>query len=76
MEKNEKNKSEKIPKNSVSLHIIESALSSPDGNISGVLRGEMPKLTGAEDKAKVWMAWELIYKKGATLKGNDPPNST
>ena len=50
-EKKEKNKSEKIAKNFVSLHIIESALSSPDGNVSRVLRGEMPELAGAEDTA-------------------------
>ena len=32
----------------------------------------MPKLTGAETKAK---AWELIYKDGTTLKGNHPPKT-
>ena len=48
----------------MSLHIIESTLSSPDGNISGVLRGGMPELTGAEEKAKAKMACELIYKRG------------
>ena len=43
------------------------------GNVSGVLRGGMPKLAGAEDKAKAKMACELIYKREATLNGNDPP---
>ena len=33
----------------------------------------MPKLAGAEEKAKAEMACELIYKLGATLNGNDPP---
>ena len=47
-----KNKSEKIPKISVSLNIVEFALSAPDGNVLGVLRGEMPKIARAEDKAK------------------------
>ena len=61
--KNENIKSEKIPKISMSLHIVESALSSPDGNVSGVLRGEMPKFAGAEDKAWDKQGWELIYKK-------------
>ena len=37
------------------------------GNISGVLRGEMPELAGAEDKGRAKMAWELIYKKGTLL---------
>ena len=43
---------------------FKSALSSPDGNVSGVLRGEMPELAGAEDKAKAELACELIYKRG------------
>ena len=30
----------------------------------------MPELAGAEDKAKAEMAWELIYKREATLNGN------
>ena len=33
------------------------------GNVSGVLRGGMPELTGAEDKARAKMACELIYKR-------------
>ena len=43
------NKSQKIPMGSC---VFESALSSPDGNVSRVLRGGMPKLTGAEEMAK------------------------
>ena len=42
------------------------------GNFLGVLRGRVPKLAGAEEKAKAEMACELIYKLGATLNGNDP----
>ena len=34
------------------------------GNVSRVLRGEMPKLAGAEEMAKAKKAWELIYKLG------------
>ena len=34
------------------------------GNVSGVLRGKMPELAGAEDKAKAKMACELIYQRG------------
>ena len=45
---------------------------SSGGNILGVLRGKMPKLAGAEEKAKAEMAWELIYKGDTTLNGNDP----
>ena len=33
----------------------------------------MPELAGAEDKAKAEMAWELIYKREATLNVNYPP---
>ena len=33
------------------------------GNVSGVLRGEMPEFAGAEDKAWDKQGWELIYKK-------------
>ena len=39
------------------------------GNVSRVLKGEMPRIVRAEDKDKAKMAWELIYKKGSTLKG-------
>ena len=53
--------------------MFESTLSSPDGNILGHLRGRMPKLAGAEEKAKAEQAWELIYNDGTTLKGNHPP---
>ena len=45
------------------------------GNISRVLRGGMPELAGAEDKDKAKMAWELIYKKGSTLKGKQSPQT-
>ena len=45
------------------------------GNVSGVLRGRMPKLPGAEDKAKAKLAWELIYKRRATLKGKQSPKT-
>ena len=39
-----------------------------DGNILGVLRGRMPKFTGA---------WELIYKRGHYSKRETiPRNST
>ena len=75
MQKNEKNKSGKIPKNSVSLRIVESALSSPDGNVSGVLRGEMPRFARAEDKDKAKKGWELIYKRRSTLKGKQSPKT-
>ena len=43
--------------------LFESALSSPDGNVSRVLRGEMPRIVRAEDKSKSKQGWELIYKK-------------
>ena len=43
------------------------------GNISGHLRGRMPKLAVAEAKAKAKQGCELIYKLGATLNGNGPP---
>ena len=45
---------------------------SPNGNISGVLRGGMPELAGAEEKAELKQGWELINKLGATLNGNGP----
>ena len=32
-----------------------------------VLRGGMPELAGAEDKAKAKQGWELIYKLGTLL---------
>ena len=68
------NNSQKIPTGS---HAFESALSSPDGNVSGVLRGGMPEFAGAEDKAKAKMAWELIYKRGHYSKRETiPRNST
>ena len=35
----------------------------------------MPKLAGAEDKAKAKMAWELIYKRRSTLKGKQSPET-
>ena len=54
------------------LCAFKSTLSSPDGNVSGVLRGEMPELAGAEDKARAKIGWELIYKREATLNGNYP----
>ena len=75
MEKNEKNKSEKIPKISVSLRIVESALSSPDGNVSGVLRGEMPRIARAEDKSESKQGWELIYKKRNYSKWKTSPKT-
>ena len=43
------------------------------GNVSGVLRGRMPEIVRAEAKAKAEIVCVLIYKEGATLKGNDPP---
>ena len=51
---------------------VEKALRN-DGNVSRVLRGEMPELAGAEEKAKAKMACKLIYKREATLNGNYPP---
>ena len=42
------------------------------GNVLRVLRGEMPELAGAEEKAEPKRGWELIYKLGATLNGNGP----
>ena len=35
----------------------------------------MPKLAGAEDKAKAKIAWELIYKRRSTLKGKQSPKT-
>ena len=35
----------------------------------------MPELTGAEDKAKAKIAWELIYKWRSTLKGKQSPET-
>ena len=49
-------------------------LQNPDGNVSRVLRGEMPELAGAGDKSKSKQGCQLIYKRRSTLKGNDPPN--
>ena len=43
------------------------------GNISGHLRGGMPEIVRAEEKACAKMAWELIYKWRATLNRNYPP---
>ena len=71
-------KRKEIQKNHQKFHestSFKSALSSPDGNISRVLQGGMPKLAGAETKAKAKKAWELIYKDGTTLKGNHPPKT-
>ena len=59
----------------MSLRIVESALSSPDGNVSRVLKGEMPRIARAEDKDKAKTACELIYKKGSTLKGKQSPQT-
>ena len=42
------------------------------GNAWGVLRGKTPKITRAEAMARAELAWELIYKQGATLKGDNP----
>ena len=74
-EKNEKNKSEKIPENSVSLHIVESALSSPDGTTWGDLRDELPEIVRADAMAKAKIACEPIYKRRTTLNGNCPPKT-
>ena len=54
--------------------MIESALLSPDGNVLRVLRGRMPKLAGAETKAKAKKTWELIYKDGTTKREPSPRN--
>ena len=54
--------------------MIESTLSSPDGNASDVLRDESPKIMRTEEMAKARIACELIYKQRATLKGNYPQN--
>ena len=43
------------------------------GNTWGVLRGKMPEITRAEAMARAELAWELIYKRGTTLKGDNPP---
>ena len=43
------------------------------GNAWGVLRGKMPKIARAEAMARAELAWELIYKQGTTLKGDNPP---
>ena len=63
------NNSQKIPAGS---RAFKSTLSSPDGNVLRVLKGEMPKIARAEAKAKAKRGWELIYKRGATLNGNYP----
>ena len=52
--------------------MIESTLSSPDGNASDVLRGESPEIARAEEMAWARIAWELIYNSGTTLKGSYP----
>ena len=56
------------------VHIkVESPPTLNVGNVSGVLRGEMPRIARAEDKSESKQAWELIYKRRSTLKGNNPP---
>ena len=45
------------------------------GNVSRVLRGEMPELTGAEEMAKAELAWELIYKLGNYSKWEWSPET-
>ena len=52
-----------LPKITRTAQVIREA----GGNISRVLRGEMPELTGAEDKARAKQGWELIYKLGTLL---------
>ena len=44
----------------------------PSRNALDVLR-ELPEITRAEEEARAELAWELIYKQRATLKGNYPP---
>ena len=54
------------------------------GNISRVLKGEMPEIARAEDKDKAKQVWELIYKrrnysKRETIpqnRGQDPWHSS
>ena len=53
--------------------MIESTLLSPDGNAWGVLRGKTPEIMRAEAMARAELAWELIYKQGTTLKGDNSP---
>ena len=73
--KNSKTNSKKSEKNRASCHVIESTLLSPDGTTWGDLRDEMPEIARAEAKAKAKIVCELIYKRRATLKGNNPPKT-
>ena len=45
------------------------------GNAWGDLRDEMPEITRAEANAKAKIACELIYKRRATLKGKQSPQT-
>ena len=44
----------------------------PHPSLEDVLRDESPEITRAEAEAGARIAWELIYKQRATLKGNHP----
>ena len=46
-----------------------------DGNISGVLRGEMPRIARAEDKSESKQGWVLIYKKRNYSKWETSPKT-
>ena len=54
---------------------IESTLLSPDGTTWGDLRDEMPEIARAEAMARAKIACEPIYKRRATINGNNPPET-
>ena len=59
----------------MSLCIVESGLSSPEGTTWGNLRDKMPGMARAETKVKAKIVCELIYKRRATLKGKLSPQN-
>ena len=45
------------------------------GNVSRVLKGEMPRIARAEDKSESKQGWELIYKKRNYSKWETSPKT-